>query len=52
MKDQKVCKESRMDAIAPIFRSGATEYSLIELLVQCTAGRAINTIHPMAFYST
>lgn len=50
-KDQKVHKESRVDVIAPIFRGGTTEYGLFELLLQSTAGRAINVIHPMVFYS-
>lgn len=50
-KGQKVHKEWRVDVIAPIFRGGTTEYRLFELLVQSTAGRAINIIHPMAFYA-
>lgn len=51
LKGQKVHKESKVDVIAPIFRGGAIEYSLIELLVQSTTGRAINITHPMAFGS-
>lgn len=51
LKGQKVHKESKVDVIAPIFRGGAIEYGLIELLVQSTTGRAINITHPMAFCS-
>lgn len=50
-KGQKVHKKWRVDVIASIFRGGTTEYRLFELLVQSTAGRAINIIHPMAFYA-